>query len=161
MARVTFQDVPLRGKVAGFSPEGRVRCADGDQIEPVDVTYIGHDVGVPDPTAETVGYHSNFDYENGTVDVTIECDDAAYIAALETAINAIPNLRAAEIAARVSDENAGHMTTGEKVDSAQVRTAWSRGLEITQPQKNAWAGSVIGQQVKAEKAGRPVDTPAP
>jgi hypothetical protein len=135
MATKTITGVPFRGKVKAVRGDGKP-IADGT-IQPVEILEIAAAEGVtPLSGGELAGYHSNWDYEAGTVDITLECDDQAYLDAVEAALASVPNLRSAEIAVMQTNEAA--LPAEERADAASRRVEAVKGLQIESADLGKW-----------------------
>jgi|TARA_R110000824_G_scaffold258687_1_gene447618 hypothetical protein len=135
MSQITIQDVPIRGEIDRVREDGHVIAS--TQIEPVEILAIATENGVINYTSKLLtGSHSNWNYEAGTVDVTLECADSVYLAALESAIAAVPDLRAAELAIMVKSEIG--MSSSDKAESEAKRVAFGKGVQISSDDLATW-----------------------
>ena len=139
MGSKTFT-VPFRGKVDQVRSDGHV-IADLEGIEPVDLMLIvSSDSTLKHIPEGLIGRHYNWDYEAGTVDVTIECSDDSWLSTFEAFINGIADLRSAEIAQSVIGDDAvlEEPAPTFKTDRAAERTRWAKGVEISSDDLATW-----------------------
>jgi len=133
MAERTFT-LPFRGKITSVRADGHIIAPSG--VEPIDLMQLAMESPNVRKQPEIEGYMSNYDYETGTVDCKIVCDDAGFLDDLGAFIKNTPDLRAAEIAMMRKNETS--LSTTERNESESQRTEFAKGVQISRANLAKW-----------------------
>ncbi len=128
--------VPCRGEVVNVGPKGQIRGSSLDKIEPVQLDTILLPV-IGNPSSEWRRRVLDYDLENSTCDIEVECEDTVWLGQVQSALDSMSDIADVEADFMEVIERA----TGEPGEQGRIVAARARAkrpLSISRADLALW-----------------------